>query len=59
MIGGIDLAFNNAGVEQPYGAIADVLEEDWDRIVAINLRGVFLCLKYTVPGCFSVAAEPL
>jgi NAD(P)-dependent dehydrogenase (short-subunit alcohol dehydrogenase family) len=47
--GGVDLAFNNAGVEQPYGAIADVTKEDWDRIVAINLRGVFLCLKYLVP----------
>src|SRR5258707_1617187 len=48
--GGIDLAFNNAGIEQPYGAIADVSVEDWDRIVAINLRGVFLGLKYLVPA---------
>src|SRR5258707_15802142 len=48
-VGRIDAAFNNAGVEQPYGAIADVTEEEWDRIVAINLRGVFLCMKYQVP----------
>src|SRR5882724_8490765 len=48
-LGRIDVAFNNAGVEQPYGAIADVTEDDWDRIVAINLRGVFLCMKYQVP----------
>jgi NAD(P)-dependent dehydrogenase (short-subunit alcohol dehydrogenase family) len=47
--GRIDVAFNNAGVEQPYGKIADVAEDDWDRIVAINLRGVFLCMKYVVP----------
>ena len=47
--GRIDVAFNNAGVEQPYGAIADVTEDDWDRIVAINLRDVFLCMKYQVP----------
>ena len=47
--GRIDLAFNNAGVEQPYGVIADVTEDDWDRIVAINLRGVFLCMKYLIP----------
>ena len=47
--GRIDVAFNNAGVEQPYGAIADVTEGDWDRLVAINLRGVFLCMKYLVP----------
>lgn len=47
--GRIDVAFNNAGVEQPYGAVADIAEDDWDRIVAINLRGVFLCMKYVVP----------
>jgi len=47
--GRIDVAFNNAGVEQPYGKIADVNEDDWDRIVAINLRGVFLCIKYVIP----------
>jgi len=47
--GRIDVAFNNAGIEQPYGKIADVTAEDWDRIVAINLRGVFLCMKYLVP----------
>jgi NAD(P)-dependent dehydrogenase (short-subunit alcohol dehydrogenase family) len=47
--GRIDVAFNNAGVEQPFGAIADVTEDAWDRLVAINLRGVFLCMKYLVP----------
>lgn len=47
--GQIDVAFNNAGIEQPYGKIADVSEEFWDRIVSINLRGVFLCMKYVVP----------
>jgi NAD(P)-dependent dehydrogenase (short-subunit alcohol dehydrogenase family) len=39
--GRIDVAFNNAGIEQPYGKIADVTEAEWDRLVAINLRGVF------------------
>ena len=29
--------------------MADVTEEEWDRIVAINLRGVFLCMKYEIP----------
>src|SRR4051794_30709189 len=47
--GRIDVAFNSAGVEQPYAAIADVTEDDWDRLVAINLPGVFLCMKYLVP----------
>ena len=56
--GQIDVAFNNAGIEQPYGKIADVSEEFWDRIVSINLRGVFLCMKYVVPSCSGRAAGP-
>ena len=47
--GRLDCAFNNAGVEQPITATADLTEEEWDRIVAINLRGVFLCMKYEIP----------
>ena len=44
--GRLDTAFNNAGVEQATAATADISEEEWDRVVAINLRGVFLCMKY-------------
>jgi NAD(P)-dependent dehydrogenase (short-subunit alcohol dehydrogenase family) len=47
--GRLDAAFNNAGVEQEKKAAAELAEEEWDRIVAINLRGVFLCMKYEVP----------
>ncbi|WP_294393770.1 glucose 1-dehydrogenase [uncultured Sphingomonas sp.] len=47
--GRIDVAFNNAGIEQPYGKIADVSIEDWDKIIAINLRGVYLGMKFLVP----------
>lgn len=47
--GRLDVAFNNAGVENEVKATADVAEEEWDRIVTINLRGVFLCMKYEVP----------
>jgi NAD(P)-dependent dehydrogenase (short-subunit alcohol dehydrogenase family) len=47
--GRLDAAFNNAGVENEVKAMADVTEEEWDRIVAINLRGVFLCMKYEIP----------
>lgn len=47
--GRIDVAFNNAGVEQPIAATADITEEEWDRIITINLRGVFLCMKYQIP----------
>ena len=41
--GRLDYAFNNAGVEQPVKALADITEQEWNRIVDISLRGVFLC----------------
>jgi NAD(P)-dependent dehydrogenase (short-subunit alcohol dehydrogenase family) len=47
--GRLDVAFNNAGAEQKPSVTADVTEEEWDRILAINLRGVFLCMKYEIP----------
>ena len=48
--GRLDFAFNNAGIEQTTKvAAAEVTEEEWDRIIAVNLRGVFLCLKYEIP----------
>lgn len=47
--GGLDYAFNNAGAEQRPQLTAEMSEEEWDRIVAINLRSVFLCLKYEIP----------
>jgi len=48
VFGRLDVAFNNAGIEQPIGATTDITEDEWDRIVAINLRGVFLCIKYEI-----------
>jgi NAD(P)-dependent dehydrogenase (short-subunit alcohol dehydrogenase family) len=47
--GRLDAVFNNAGVEQAKKAMADITEEEWDRIIAINLRGVFLCMKHEIP----------
>jgi NAD(P)-dependent dehydrogenase (short-subunit alcohol dehydrogenase family) len=47
-LGGLDFAFN-AGSEQPITATADLTEEEWDRIIRINLSGVFLCMKYEIP----------
>jgi NAD(P)-dependent dehydrogenase (short-subunit alcohol dehydrogenase family) len=47
--GRLDLAFNNAGSEQALVPTAELTEQDWDRIVGINLRGVFLCMKYELP----------
>ena len=47
--GRLDFSFNNAGSEQPITATDDLTEQEWDRIVNINLRGVFLCMKYEIP----------
>ena len=47
--GRLDFAHNNAGVEGESGALADGQEADWDRTLAINLKGVWLCMKYQIP----------
>jgi NAD(P)-dependent dehydrogenase (short-subunit alcohol dehydrogenase family) len=47
--GRLDFAFNNAGIEYTIKPAADVTEEEWDRIIDIDLRGVFLCMKYEIP----------
>lgn len=47
--GRLDYAFNNAGVGPVYRTTADYIEEDWDRIISINLKGVWLCMKYEIP----------
>ncbi|HID53603.1 MAG TPA: SDR family NAD(P)-dependent oxidoreductase, partial [Anaerolineae bacterium] len=46
--GRLDCAFNNAGIEGDIRRTADVTEEDFDRIMAVNLKGVWLCLKYEI-----------
>ncbi len=48
--GRLDCAFNNAGITGKFGLkVADCAEEDWARVLAINLTGVFLCMKYEIP----------
>jgi NAD(P)-dependent dehydrogenase (short-subunit alcohol dehydrogenase family) len=47
--GRLDFAFNNAGIEQPVKPLVDVGEDEWDRLVGVNLRGVFLCMKHQIP----------
>ena len=47
--GRIDVLFNNAGIEGPAARIADYEEEDWARVIAIDLTAVFLGMKYVIP----------
>jgi NAD(P)-dependent dehydrogenase (short-subunit alcohol dehydrogenase family) len=46
--GRLDVAFNNAGIEGVLSPIIRQSEEDWDRTITINLKGVWLCLKYEI-----------
>jgi len=46
--GSLDIAFNNAGIEGVWVPIIRQTEEDWDRTIDINLKGVWLCLKYEI-----------
>jgi NAD(P)-dependent dehydrogenase (short-subunit alcohol dehydrogenase family) len=46
--GRLDVAFNNAGIEGNWLPIAEQPEEDWDSTIDINLKGVWLCLKYEI-----------
>lgn len=46
--GRLDVAFNNAGIEQPVAALADIPEEEWTQLINIDLGGVFLCMKYEI-----------
>jgi len=48
--GRLDFAFNNAGIEGLQAPVADCTEENWDRVIAINLKSVFLCMKAEIPA---------
>lgn len=47
--GRLDCAFNNAGIEGDQGTTAECTIENWDRVIGINLTGVWLCMKYEIP----------
>ena len=47
--GRLDCAINNAGIEGTMAPTADCTEENWDRTININLKGVWLCMKYEIP----------
>ena len=47
--GRLDVLFNNAGIAMRLG-VAELPEEDWDRCIAINLKGAYLGSKYAIPA---------
>jgi len=46
--GRLDCAFNNAGVDSFQWAIAELPDEEWRRVIEIDLTGVFLCMKHEI-----------
>lgn len=47
--GKLDIMFNNAGTPGPGKLIADITEEEWNKVISVNLTGVFLGTKYAIP----------
>ena len=46
--GRLDYAYNNAGIAEPRVPLTDLTEEVWDQTIDINLKGVWLCMKYEI-----------
>jgi len=47
--GRLDYAFNNAGIEGTNATIQDCSEENWDKTIGINLKGIWACMKFELP----------
>lgn len=47
--GGIDVLVNNAGITGVNKPTHEVTEEEWDRLMAVNVKGVFFCMKHAIP----------
>ncbi|MCK6580234.1 MAG: SDR family oxidoreductase [Anaerolineae bacterium] len=45
----LDYAFNNAGVGGTLARLHDKTEDEWEQVIGVNLKGVWLCLKYEIP----------
>ena len=49
-LGRLDCAFNNAGIEGAQAALHEYPPADWDRVLAVNLTGVWSCLRHEIPA---------
>ncbi len=46
--GSLDIAFNNAGALPSQAPVHEIDEMEWDRVIAVNLKGIWLCMKYEI-----------
>ncbi|MEZ7500109.1 SDR family oxidoreductase [Flavobacterium sp. Arc3] len=46
--GRLDYAFNNAGIEGESAPVQECSEENWDKTIGVNLKGIWLCMKYEI-----------
>ena len=51
--GRVDVLFNNAGIEGTYAPMIEYTEESFDQVIAVNVRGVWLGIKYAAPAMIS------
>jgi NAD(P)-dependent dehydrogenase (short-subunit alcohol dehydrogenase family) len=54
--GALHMAFNNAGIEGAQAPTAECDNENWQRVIDVNLRGVWWCMKHEIPAMLEVAA---
>ena len=47
--GSLDCAINNAGIEGKMASLVAGTEDNWERVIDINLKGVWMCMKYEIP----------
>ncbi len=52
--GKLDIICNNAGIQGPIAPTGDYDEDEWDKVIAVNLKGVFLGMKYAIPEMLKV-----
>ena len=55
--GRLDCAHNNAGILGAGAVVAEYDDDEWDRVIAVNLRSVYLCVKHEI-GAFLAAGSP-
>jgi glucose 1-dehydrogenase len=55
--GGLDFAVNAAAIEFEVDYLADLAEDDWDRMINVNLKSVFLCMKHEINAMLATERE--